>query len=252
MRRSFHSRLAKRRAGQKAYVRRQQDLRRELLHNVSHDLRTPLASLQGYLETLLRKSEQLPAEELRQYLQVAVRQSRRASRLAQGLFDLAKLDALEVKPAIESFCLQELLQDIVQKFTWEATQRQICLLFEFQPGLCIVEADIGMIELLLSNLLDNALRYSPAAGLVQVKLSSSSDQVRVSIWNSGAGIADSLLSGLFERDSPLRYRVGHDKVGLGLLIVKRIAQLHAGTLEVVSNLESGTTFHFNLRVANSG
>ncbi len=237
---------------QKAYARRQQDLRRDLLHNVSHDLRTPLTSLQGYLETLLRKSEQLSAEELRQYLQVAVRQSRRAGRLAQGLFDLAKLDALDTQPKFESFCLQELMQDVAQKFTLAANERQICLLFEFQHGLPTVEADISMIELLLSHLLDNALRYSPSAGLVRVALSCSADQVCVSIWNSGDGIAENLLTSLFERDSPLRYSLGHDQIGLGLLIVKRIAQLHAGSIQVASNPESGTLFHFCLRAAGSG
>jgi signal transduction histidine kinase len=251
MLRSFHNRLAKRAAMQNAYVRRQQDLRRELLHTVSHDLRTPLTSLHGYLETLLRKSEQLSAEELRQYLQVAVRQSRRAGRLAQGLFDLAKLDAQETLPKFERFCLQELMQDVVQKFTRAANERQICLLFEFQPAISVVEADIAMIELLLSHLVDNAIRHSPPAGMVRVILDSNSDKVQVLIWNSGAEIAESLLSGLFDRDSLLRYRLGHDQIGLGLLIVKRIAQLHAGTIEVASNLESGTTFKFNLRAAGS-
>ena len=252
MQRDFHNRLAKRVAVQSAYVRRQQDLRRELLHTISHDLRTPLTSLQGYLETLLRKSEQLPAEELRQYLQVAVRQSRRASRLAQGLFDLAKLDAQETLPKRERFCLQELMQDVVQKFTGAANERKICLVFEFQPAIPVVEADIGMIELLLSHLLDNALRYSPPVGLVRVALSCSADQVRVSIWNSGTGIAESLLTGLFERDSPLRYSLGHDQIGLGLLIVKRIAQLHTSSIQVASDSKNGTTFHFNLCAVGSG
>ena len=237
---------------QNAYVRRQQDLRRDLLHNVSHNLRTPLTSLQGYLETLLRKSEELSAAELRQYLEVAVRQSRRAGRLTQGLIDLAKLDAQETPPKFERFCLQELMQDVVLKFTQAANERQIYILFEFQPTIPAVEADIGMIELLLSHLLDNAIRYSPPAGLVRVMLDSNSEQVQVLIWNSGAGISESLLSGLFDRDSQLRYSLGHDQIGLGLLIAKRIAQIHASTIEVASHSASGTTFQFNLRAAGSG
>jgi signal transduction histidine kinase len=248
----FHSRLTKRLAKQNAYVRRQQDLRRELLHNVSHNLRTPLSSMQGYLETLLRKSAQLSAAELHLYLETAVRQSQRAGRLAQGLFDLAQLEAHETQPVFERFCLQELMQDVVQKFSWAAEERQICIRFEFLSEIPAVAADIGMIELLLSHLLDNAIRYSPPAGLVRVTLSWEAEQVQVSIHNSGTGIADSLLSGLFERESPLRYSLGHAQIGLGLLIVKRITLLHAGSIQVSSNPEHGTLFQFSLTALESG
>src|SRR5207244_5552927 len=95
-------------------------LRRELVANVSHDLRTPLASLQGYLDTLLLKEGQLSAEEQRRFLEIASRHSERLGKLIEELFELAKLDSQVTPIRVEPFSMPELVQDVVQKFQLRA------------------------------------------------------------------------------------------------------------------------------------
>ena len=144
--------------------------RRELLANVSHDLRTPLASMQGYLETLLLRHGTLRAEEERSYLEVAAKHSERLGKLIQDLFQLTKLEAHELKPERESFPVAELVQDVVQKFQLAADKREIRLASVLADQHAQVHADIGMIESVLENLIENAIRHTPAGGAVRVEV----------------------------------------------------------------------------------
>ena len=251
MLRSSHSRAAKRQALRNAYIRQQQELRGKLLLNISHELRTPLTSMQGYLETLVRKTPQLSAEELRRYLEVALRQSRRAVRLTEGLFALAQFETEEAKPKYEQFCLQEMAQDVVQKFLLTANQRQIRIIIDFLPEIPAVEADIGMMERVLSALLENVLRHTPQAGLVRVELTCEANQVRFSVWNSGAGSAERDLFVLFASELPQAYYPGQDQLDLSLLIAKRIMQIHAADIEVVFEPQRGAALKFSLPAAGA-
>ncbi|CAL1242008.1 sensor histidine kinase [Candidatus Methylocalor cossyra] len=241
------TRMAERIAAQMRYIQAQDERRREMVANVSHDLRTPLTSLQGYLETILRKSEQLSAAEQQKYLQVAVRQSQRVSHLAQELFELAKLECEEVRPSVERFSLPELVQDVAQKFELAARQKNITINARFVQDLPLVYADIAMIERVLGNLIDNALRHTPEGGEIRIELGhSDGDGVSVKVADTGSGIAEEHLPGLFERDSPLRRSPGRTRGGLGLLITQRILQLHGSTIEALSGQGRGATFRFSL------
>lgn len=241
-------RMAERIALQVQQIKSQDVLRREMVANVSHDLRTPLTSMQGYLETMLRKSDQLSEIERQQYLQVAVRQSQRVAHLAQELFELAKLECEEVQPQFERFAVQELMQDVVQKFELAANDRRVHISARFLDAVPLVHADIAMIERVLSNLLDNALRHTPEGGYIELALREApGDKVMVQIADSGAGIADEHLPTLFERHSPLRSTSRkHAGGGLGLLITKRILELHGTTIEAFSAPSRGATFRFSL------
>ena len=119
--------MARRLAAQMVELKRQDNLRRELVANISHDLRTPLTSMQNYLETLLRAGDTLAAAERQQYLEVAVRQSQRVAKLSQQLFELARLECEETLPQAEIFSLAELLQDIAQKFALTANDKSVRL-----------------------------------------------------------------------------------------------------------------------------
>src|SRR4029079_10258814 len=134
--------------------------------NISHDLRTPLASLQGYLETLHLKGEQLSPEEQRSYLEVALKQTEQLSGLVMRLFDLAKLDSGQVVVAPEPFALGDLVQDVVQEFELAASNKGIALKALMRPDLPLVSADIGLMERVLRNLIENALRYTDTGGSV--------------------------------------------------------------------------------------
>lgn len=245
------SRMAERIQSQVEHIKAQDEMRREMVANVSHDLRTPLTSMQGYLETMLRKSDQLTATERQNYLEVAVRQSQRVAHLAQELFELAKLELQEVQPNLERFSIQELVQDAVQKFDLAAKAKGVHIEVQFHDDFPQVYADIEMIDRVLSNLLDNALRHTPENGLIELTLKSDfADSVKISIKDSGNGIAQEHLPSLFERDSILRKTPRkHSGGGLGLLISKRILALHGSDIEAFSSEGNGAMFIFNLPAA---
>ena len=248
LRQTFH-RMATRIASQVGELKRQDQVRREMVANISHDLRTPLTSLQGYLETLSLKSGQVSEEEQTRYLDVALRQSRKVSRLAQELFELAKLECEVTQPVKEAFALPELVNDVLQKFELSAIQKGVSLHVRIPDGLPPVLADLGMIERVLTNLLDNALRHTPAGGAVKLELHTTDGNVQVRVADTGSGVPDSLRPQLFERPSPLRDGTGRSSGGLGLLIVKRILSLHDSSIRLEAQAGPGAAFSFALPTA---
>ena len=233
-------------------LRERDALRRELVNQVSHDLRTPLAALHGYLETLHLKSDQLSAAEQRAYLDAALRHSRRLGRLVGDLFDLAKFDAHAIQPRYERFSAAELAQDIVQKYRLAARERGVRLEVR-APAAAFVDADIGMVERLLDNLILNALYHTPAEGSVTVELGERSGGVTFAVTDTGCGIAPDELPWVFDRffRGSSRAKQDGNHLGLGLVIAKRIAELHGGELRVDSALHRGTRFAFDLPVLGS-
>ncbi len=229
-------------------LRQTDRLRRELVANVSHDLRSPLTSIQGYVETLLMKQESLEGAQLRKYLKIILAEATRLNRLVHELFELSKLDARQVAPRIEGFSLTELIQDVIVTYAPRARQQGIRLSAELPERLVPVLGDIHLIERVLSNLLDNALAFTPAGGVVRLELEELDGRVRVSVVDSGQGIAREDLPFIFERfytsdKSRSRLRGGS---GLGLAIAQKILELHGGGMEVESEPDRGSAFRFEL------
>ena len=224
-------------------------LRREMVAHVSHDLRTPLATLHGYIETLKLKDAELDPAERERYLAVALDQSERLRRLIGDLFELAKLDAHEQMPACEPVSLPELVSDIAHKFQLEAQRRGSTIDIDAGEGLPMVDADIALIERVLENLIDNALSHSPEGGAIRIPIASNGDTVRVTVSDGGPGIAPEHLPRVFDRfyQAGNAHR-GNAHAGLGLAIAKRIVELHGARLEVDSTLGEGTAFSFQLPV----
>jgi two-component system OmpR family sensor kinase len=229
-------------------------LRRELVANVSHDLKTPLASLQGYVDTLLLKDASLSAEERRHYLLVASRSGERLAKLIADLIDLAKLDAREVKLSREAFPVAELMQDVMQKFQLKADQKQIKLEVTLPVAAPFVCADIGLIERVLENLIGNAIAHTGAGGSVSLRLQAQAQQVVVEVADSGCGIPEDEIPRIFDRfyrvDDDQRARGDH--AGLGLAITRSILDLHDTRIDVTSCPGVGTTFRFALPLAPVG
>jgi two-component system OmpR family sensor kinase len=228
-------------------IKQSDNLRRELVSNVSHDLRTPLTSLHGYLETLVLKGEEMTFEERKRYLMTAIRHSERLKKLISDLFELSKLEAKETKANFEPCHMGELLQDIVQKFQIMAEKKNIHIKTEFPPNLPFVLIDIGLIERAIQNLIDNALRCTPAGGTVAITLIPDASGMVVRISDNGCGISKEKIPHIFDRF----YRVRHgeddsDSAGLGLAITKRILEIHGTDIDVQSELNAGTTFTFRL------
>jgi len=229
-------------------LRQADRMRRELVANVSHDLRSPIASIQGYLETVSMKDGALDADERQNYVDTALKNAQRLNALVSELFDLSKLETKQVEPTIEPFPIAELVQDVVMQYRPRAEEGEVHLQAELPAQRARVKADIGLIERALSNLIDNALQYTPEGGEVRVRVENESDAIRVDVEDTGPGIPADDLPHIFERS----YRVAKSRdrnnggAGLGLAIAKTILELHDGTLEVESTIGEGTVFSFRL------
>jgi signal transduction histidine kinase len=224
--------------------------RRELIANVSHDLRTPLATLQGYIETLLLKEDSLRPEERRSYLQIAIKHCERLSKLVSELLELAKLDSSDIRVEREPFNLSELAHDVVQKFQLKAAEKKIALSTKIEEDLPFVDADIGLIERVLENLIENAIQNTPQGGAISLLLTPQNEDVTIQVNDTGCGIPAEELAHIFDRFYQLdkSRKSGQDHSGLGLAITQKILKLHDRSINVASALGSGTTFSFQLPV----
>ncbi len=224
--------------------------RRDMVMAVSHDLRTPLTSLRGYLDLLERKLDSLTEADRQRYVGVAARQCRKLCRLSDELFQLAKLECDEVQANVEPFPLLDLVQDVVQKFELIAQQRGVSLRAEVQPDAERVRADIGLIERVLVNLLDNALRHTQQGGEVHIRADRDGERVRVQVRDSGEGMTPDLLARLFDQDFLTTHRdPARPWGGLGLAIARRILRLHDTDIQVQSAQGQGAEFRFHLQLA---
>lgn len=224
-------------------------LRRDLIANVSHDLRTPLVSLRGYLEVVVAKAESLSREQRAQYLGIALRQSERLATLIDELFELAKLDFKGLTLQREPFAFGELAADVVQKFQLTAESRGVRLVVEAPGRLPTVSGDIGLIERVLENLIGNALKHTGDGGRVTLRAHADGPQIVAEVLDSGRGIAAAELPHVFDRF----YRGqsgGHAAgAGLGLAIARRIVELHGGRIAAASTPGVGTRLWFTLPAA---
>ncbi|HGY54283.1 MAG TPA: sensor histidine kinase [Caldithrix abyssi] len=225
-------------------------LRRELIANISHDLRTPLASILGYLETIRMKGDKLSPEEKNNFIKVIEDTASGMRELVEQLFDLSKLDARQVQPHPEPFSVKDLIYDVMMKFKPQADKTGIAINIQVPDGLPQVYADIALIERVLSNLVENALRYTPAGGTVTIATASQKEQIEIRVMDTGVGIAKEDLPYIFERF----FRIERSRAavtggtGLGLAIAKKIMDIHNSTLKVTSKLNAGSTFFFRLAV----
>ena len=229
-------------------------LRRELLANVSHDLRTPLTSIKGYVETILRKQTVLTPAEQQTYLFTVLNNANTLERLVAELFELSKLEARQLLPKPEPFAVGVLVQDVLSNLQPVAEARTVHLEAQHPPDLPFACADVGMVQRVLQNLLDNALHYTPAGGRVRVAVAAGQNtpNLRLEISDTGLGIAAADLPHVFERF----YRAAPGRAkhqsgcGLGLAIARKMIELHGGELHVTSREGQGTCFAFELPVYN--
>ena len=251
--------MADRLAAQSMALAAKEREQRDLLANVSHDLRTPLASIQGYLELVLLGSASLDSAEARNHLETAARQSERLGRLVADLFELSRLEASDALALREEFPLAELAHDVTRKFAADAERRGVRLQARVGGGeptpQLRVRADIGLVERVLDSLVENALRHTPAGGSVTVDAAPCQGRARLGVSDTGEGIAAADLPGIFdryyraERIGGAKRASGHG--GLGLAIARRIVDLHDGTLSIDSAEHQGTRISFDLPLASA-
>ncbi len=233
--------MARRIAEQHELQQRQSAAHREVIANVAHDLRTPLTALHGHLEALRAGSRGSgPAA---RHLDTALAQSDQLRRLTQQLFELATLQSMDHVLQSERFRLDEVVADVVQKFETLAAPQRVALAGE-APGAVELEGDLHLIERALTNLVDNAVRHTPAEDPVRVSLRCDDHEVSVLVEDRGPGLplelAHRLDTGVSVRDPALRRHAGGGMGGLGLAIAQRVAALHGGRLQTLPSSQGGT------------
>lgn len=245
-------------------VRTTDELRRELISYVSHDLRTPLAALQGYLETWQLKQSSLSPSEGSELIQVAANNAQQVSRLVEQLFELAHLDAENTQLTLEPVSIAELAQDVLQKLQLDAERHGIRLDVNPKDPSLIAMADIEKLERVFTNLVDNAIRHCREGDSVNITITRLDQALQVTISDTGSGIAAEDIPNIFDAHYRGRntqsigksYTVNsvagqarHERTnsGLGLAITRRIVELHGSTISVESKQDQGTSFSFCLK-----
>ena len=221
--------------------------RKEMIANISHDLRTPMASILGYSEILVNKKTQLGDDEQVKYLNVIASEAKKLNTMVGELFDLSKLEAGEIKLDKEKFNITELAQDILYKYSLAAQEKNVRLVTNFQENLPLVEADIRWIDRVMQNLMDNALKFVNESGLVQFSVFTENNLLHFKVCNTGETIDSEHIPFIFDRYFKANI-TRKDSTGLGLAIVKKIIDLHEGNIKCECQ-EGLTTFRFSLPIS---
>ncbi len=237
-------------------IRRTEKMRRDFVANVSHELRTPLSAIHGYAETLLDGA--LDDREIAwDFVKVIFRHSKRLSQLVTDLLDLSKLESPDFEPELDPMSLPHLIRKVHTLAESSTQGKRLTLFIHLPDNLPDVMANRSNLEQVLTNLLDNAIKYTPEGGKIAISAFETQDQsghsiVQVNVTDTGIGLEAKHAARLFERF----YRVDKARsremggTGLGLSIVKHIIQYHGGDIWVESTPEKGSTFSFTLRIAD--
>ena len=227
-------------------------VRKDFVINVSHELRTPLASIQGYAETLLDGALHDPQHNLR-FLRIIHHNAERLARLTEDLMTLSRIEMKRQKFEFEPHLVDNLLRDAVELVRPMAEKNSIRLVKESGPAGAEVWCDTEAVSQVMSNLLDNAIKYTPAGGSITVGARNTGAYCELYVCDTGAGIPAEDVPRLFERF----YRVDKARsrelggTGLGLAIVKHLVAAHNGVVRVESRLNEGSTFFFTLPLDES-
>lgn len=233
-------------------LKSQEQFRREFLSNVSHEFKTPLFAIQGYIDAI--QNDGLDDPELtRLFLEKAARNVDRLSFLVKDLDDISKLESGEIPMHYEKFDLGELVKEVFESLELKARDHKIRLVFKDKYDIDdLVYADREKIRQVLVNLIDNSFKYGREGGTTAIKTFPLHDQLLIEVTDDGVGIEEKSLPRLFERfyrtEKSRSRRIGGS--GLGLAIVKHIIEAHEQTITVRSTEGVGSTFAFTLQKAD--
>jgi PAS domain S-box-containing protein len=230
--------------------RRLDQMRRQFISDASHEIKTPLTAIGGFAAAIADGTATTPEERVRSAAFI-VREVQRLTRLVNELLNLSRIESGAAKLELESVELPELLQAVVEAFGKQASDKDVRVELDLPPDLPRVRADADRIYQVMVNLLSNAVRFGRAGSEVAVSASPEDGFVRISVRDSGPGIAPGQLSRIWERfhraDSSRSRQDGG--TGLGLAIVRSIVEAHGGSVSAESEVGKGSTFSFTVPVA---
>jgi two-component system phosphate regulon sensor histidine kinase PhoR len=221
--------------------------RSEFVANVSHELKTPLTSIRGFVETLAEGALEDPSR-AKNFLSIIHEHTLRLEKLINGLLDLARLENRELAVQIRSVDLRKIAEKIHSLFENDVRSKGLTFEVDIPPALAPVSADEEKLEQALGNLVQNAIKFTPSGGRVRISVSQGERDTVVAVSDTGIGISPEHQARIFERF----YRVDKSRsreqggTGLGLSIVKHIAQAHGGEVRVESEAGKGSTFSLSL------
>ncbi len=231
-------------------IKTAQQSQRQFVANVSHELKTPITIIQGFAQAMLDGTVETPESE-KKAAQVIFDESGRMHRLVVDLLEIARMDAGTFDLKHESVDMNLLFNHLIERLTPQANDRQININFS-SPKLPLIYGDSDRLSQVFTNLLDNALKFTPGGGTITIRAENNSDQLRVDITDSGVGISPDQLPFIFDRffqADPSRKGGEDHSAGLGLAIVREIVQRHHGTITAQSSPGQGSTFTVRLPLA---
>ncbi len=228
-------------------LEKQEKTRTEFIANVSHELKSPMTSIQGYAQGLLDGT--IPETDRDQYLGTIVDESRRLNRLVRELLDLTQIDSGQFSLSLSSFDVNEMIRRVLIRYLDRFEEKKIEPDIDFSDEYEYVDADPSRIEQVLVNLIDNAAKYTEENGKFRIRTFRMGEKCRILMNNSGTVIPKEDLPFLFDRFYKVdKSRSDKKGTGLGLSIVKSILEQHGESISVSSSLENGTTFEFSLQI----
>lgn len=230
-----------------AQIEQHEKMRREFVANVSHELRSPLTSMQGFIEALLDGKDKTPEDRTR-YLDIVHRETMRLIRLVNGLLDLSRIEAGTIRLKMEALDLPRIIANVLTKYRPILAERNLRLIKKLPPALPIIKGDGDRIQQVLNNLLDNAIRYSDSGGEIVITVEETADSVKISVEDHGKGIPAEELPYVWDRFYKVDKARPRDAegTGLGLAIARQIVEQHGGRVEALSVPQQGSRFSFSL------
>ncbi|MCL1987459.1 MAG: HAMP domain-containing histidine kinase [Firmicutes bacterium] len=225
-------------------LQEQEKIQRSFISNLSHDIRSPLTSVRGFLQAM--QDGTVPQEKQNYYINIVMDESDRIIRLANNLLDINFVQ--ETSLNITTFNISELIRKIVLTFEPQATTHNLHIQCKFAHEIDIIDADYDKIQRVIYNLIDNAVKFVPNGGEIIIETNIEKSNLQVSIQDNGRGISPADQTRIFERFFKGDQSRGEDKIssGLGLSIVKEIIQAHGGQIFVNSSEQNGCLFTFLL------
>lgn len=227
-------------------------LKDEFVLTASHELRSPLTSVQGFAELLMLERDRMSPKQV-ETVEVILDNCRHLGRLLNDLLDIARADAGRLALKREPTEVAPLIDEVVRTMRAQTDAAKQTLSERIEPGLPLIEVEPGRIRQILVNLVTNAHEYSPERASVEVSARRSGNDVEITVSDDGPGIPETQLAHIFERfvrgDAGLTQRVGG--TGLGLAISKSLVELHGGTMRAESAVGQGSSFSFRLPVAGA-
>ncbi len=229
-----------------AALRDSDEDQRKMISNISHDFRSPLTSIKGYIEAMLDGT--IPPELQEKYLNIVLLETERLTKLTSGLLSLNSMDTKQNRLDRTNFDINAVIKNTAASFEGTCTAKHISIDLLFSDWHSYVYADEGKIQQVMYNLIDNAIKFSHPDSTITIETTAKYEKIFVSVRDTGIGIPRDSLKKIWERFYKTDLSRGKDKkgTGLGLSIVKEIIQLHGENINVVSTEGVGTEFIFSL------